>query len=309
MFEELDAKLDQAKQQVATEQELRASLPARREDLLREAYQLQDLENALAEINREIHKLDSLSLAGLMCAISGQKQLKLAEKREEAATLQDEYDEHVTKVTSLEQELRTIEHALAESEDAQQDYQSLCAEKERLIIDKGGDEADHLSDLAARIEQAKAEQKKVKKAVQTGEHLLERLFSMTRAAGRARGKGVASIQVGAIAATTVNAVTSQGARGSVNRAADGLDRFGQCLLDLDLTAGTHIDLELTRIGATLNEFRGDLSVTGAVCKSSAAAPAVEAVQEAIGFAEEKSREITQQIAEMEDERRAFIERV
>ncbi|MHC4695863.1 MAG: hypothetical protein ACYTFA_03860 [Planctomycetota bacterium] len=307
MLEDLDAQFEEAKRKLTESDQLKRRLPAERESLTKEVHRLRSLEYELEQATDEVRTLESLTLASLMESLMGRKERTLAEKREGVAKLQQQYDGCVDIVAELDGGVQEIEHQLEQLGNADEVYQALCEEKQRLIIEEGYDAEGRLNGLAEELSHARAELHKVKTAIQTGEHLLERLHSMTRATGRVRSKTFAALGVNVITAAATSAIASQGARGSVNRAGEGLERFDRILSELDLTGGTPTDLALANLGPVISASCPELSLGGAVSGSGAAAPFLDVVQEAVGHLREKSKEMQQQIRQIDEERRTLIE--
>ncbi|MFQ5590879.1 MAG: hypothetical protein ACE5HE_06940 [Phycisphaerae bacterium] len=307
MPDDLDARIEEAKQQLAERQLLQARLPSMQENLMNEAQRVRMLEYRLEQLSNDIKKLEAVTLASVMESVLGRREGRLAQKREEEAELQRAYDECVDVIATLDGEVKEIEEQLKRCGDVEGTYRSLCDQKQQLILAEDTSAAERLSAVAEELSRAKIEHHKLRTAIQTGEHLRERLHSMTRAAGRARNKRISHFGPGLIAAVATNAITRQTARGAVNRADEGLARFGRCLSELDLSGGSPIDSELLRLGPMICVSAGELSLGSAMRDRGAAGPFLDSVQEAIGYLKEKLKETQQQIRELEDEQRSLIE--
>jgi len=307
MIEILDTQMKEAKERLTLWQQLRPQLPAAEEKLAEKRYELQAIEDCLAEANEEINRLESASLSSMMDALLGRRYDKLTDKREEAAALKLEHDECLESIAAAKNAVQAIEQQLAELSDAGERYQALCEEKLRLIIEAGGDGAAEVSELSTRLDLAKGERHKLQTLVNTGRQLLDRMHSMTKSTGRARGKSVSMYALGVIPALATNAITSQSARGSVNRARDGVERFHRALGELDLSAGTQSDIEIMRLITVMEGCCGDLSFRSAVSDIGSAWPIVDAVQDVIGHLKDKSKKVDQLVADLDTQRITLIE--
>ena len=307
MIEILSAQMEEAKERLTLWQQLRPQLPAAEEKLAEKRYELQAIEDFLAEADEEIQRLESVSLASMMDALLGRRYGKLADKREEAAALKLEHDECLESIASAGEAVQAIEQQLGELNDAGERYQALCEEKLRLIIEAGGDGAAELSELSTRFDLAKGERHKLQTLVNTGRQLLDRMHAMTKSAGRARGKSVSMYVLGVIPAMATIAITAQSAWGAVNRARDGVERFHRALGELDLSAGTQSDIEIMRLITVLEGCCGDLSLRSAVSDIGSTWPIVDAVQEVIGHLKDKSKEVDQFVADLDQQHRAMTE--
>lgn len=307
MYDDLNTRLEDAKRQLDRQQRLKQKLPLARENLTKDAHRLRMLEYQLQQVTEDLAALESVTLSSFVEWLLGRKERKLTEGREKVGELQKNHDECVGTIATLDKELHELEQQLEQLGNVDETYQTLCDDKRRLIIEQGADASGRLGSLAEGLGKAKIEIRKVKTAIQTGEHLLERLCSMTRNAGRARNNTVRSTGVGAIAAIATNAINRRGVRGSVNHAEEGLARFGQILGELDLSSDSLTDLSLAGLGPVISASCAELSVGGAIRDCGAAGPFLDTVQEAIGHLREKSKQMEQHIRDIEQEQRTLIE--
>ena len=156
MLEDLNTRIEEAKRRLAEQQQLKGKLPSVQENLTKEAHRLRMLEYQLGQANDDLKALESVTLACLMEWLLGRKEQKLAKRREEAAELQREYDECVDIIAALDGEVQVIERQLEPLGNADEVYQTLCDEKQRLILEQGMDASSRLNDLANDLSHAKA---------------------------------------------------------------------------------------------------------------------------------------------------------
>jgi len=310
MLADLDARMADAKARLAAWKRLSQALPLARENADKIAYQRNTLEACLEEIQGDITRLESFSLTGLLDAILGQKERKLALKKEEHAALQTEFEQCNASLASAEQNVRDIERQLTELGDIEGEYRALGEEKQQLILDSGGPTADSLNILLQELDDARTRRHKLEKAIQLGQHARERIHSMTKSLGRAGNKRVASHALGALGATVLNSALQQGARGSVGRAGGGFEQFSQALSELDLSQGDHGDVEIIRLHTQINECCAVVAargVGGLLNDASGRMDMVETVQATLGHLKDKSAAAAQRIASAEAKRLELLE--
>jgi len=302
-FEE---QLAEAHRRVNREQELRGALPGLEEQLKAELYALSQLELAMESLTQELRSLESFSLAGLAASLLGGKEQKIAERQEQLAELNAEHEKCNAAIHALQQESSRLQGELTELSDARQFLDSLLSDRQSAYLDAGGEKAERLSRILDGIEDLHESHRRIDRAIEAGRHLLERLHSMTLATGRTRQRAMQSHQVGAIGALLVNSVTRYTAKGSVDRAQDGVQRFCDAVGQLSFDEQDPIDGEIVRLSAVVSELHSDL-VGGSAYGEGAAGPLLDAAIELVGHLEEKRDRQAGPMSTLEADRRAVLE--
>jgi chromosome segregation ATPase len=308
MLNDLDAQIAEARQQLGDRERIKQTLAATRERLGRKNYDLNVLEACLASIEADVKAFESITLASLWDSMLGRRDVKLNEKREEAASMHQEFEQCAADVSTMGQQVKEMEEQLTALADIDRTFQSLCEQKQQEILERGDEQAEQLRGLVDELIACRAERQRVEKAIQIGKHVHERLSSMTSAMGRARNKTVHAGAAGALVSAAVTAVLRAPAGGSVDRAVKGLEEFGNAVGELS-HADNHRDTELIRLSTTVRECAATLAgqgVTGLVFDYGAAGPGVETVQDALGHLQDKREELLKHIAGLESERIAII---
>ncbi len=304
MSNNLDAQLTEARQQLADREQIRQSLAATRERLGKKNYDLTVLEACLASIDADVKAFESITLSSLWDSMLGRRDSKLNEKREEAVSLHQEFEQCAADVSTMAQQVKEMEEQLSTLAEIDRTFQSLCEQKQQRIFDRGDEQSGSLRALVDDLNAFKAERQRVEKALQIGKHVQERLRSMSSAVDRARHKGVGPGGVGALVATAVTVAMQRPAGGSVDRAVQGLEEFSHAVAELS-HADNHRDTELIRLSTAVRECAATLAgqgVTGLVMDYGATGPGVEVVQNALGHLADKSDELKKHIATLESER-------
>ncbi len=309
MLEDLNTRLEGAKQRLDQWRRLKTSLPQAQERLSEEAYRLRRVDNYLHEVKQQVDALESLTLESLVDGLLGRKERKLGERRDELTELQRQYDEGEETLIALEHEVCEIKEEVARLGGSETAYKSLCDEKRELILAAGDERADHLMELAAELDAVKAERHAVRTAIQIGKNLLERLHTMTNSLGRARNRLLYGGPLGLVGYVAFNAVTRHGTDTQVGRARDGLAEFNRCIDQLN-HGNSETDREIVRLGTALMDFHRELSGNRKgklTCDMSVTLPILEHVQNTVSHLRGKLEHLDPQIAALDERQRLFVE--
>jgi len=300
---ELNAQLVEAKGQLDRLGELKAALAPSRERLTAEAHRVQRIETCLAEVEGQIQSLESFTLQSVIDSLLWRKEGKLNHLREELAKLEPEYQAGKNALLELDASVRAIEAEITSLGRAEETYKALCDQKHDQILGNGGEAATKLQEIASQLCVAKNERQALRKSIHIAKNLLERLLSMSKAAGRATSKMIHHGGIGALATAAINTVHQKGADGSVRRAREGLQEFARSLESLNVAPGCERDGELVRLAAVLANSNTDLN------GSTTLSPLIDAIHQALGLVETKLDEVEPTVTSLEAQRIELIEDV
>ncbi len=259
VYEELDVQIAQAKERLRRLGQLRASLAPACERLTEEARRVQRIEDCLAEVECQIQSLESFTLQSLLDSLLWKKEGKLNHLREELARLGTEYETGGRNLLELDAAVKEIEAEIAELSNAEAAYKALCDQKYTQILAEGGEAAKQLEELATQLNAAKNKRQSLRKCLQVAKNLIDRLRTMGSALGRANTKKMRYGPLGVIGYVAVNVVQRQSAGPAVHRVCDGVEELCRCIAALPLRKECARDVELARLAASIDAFRGELS--------------------------------------------------
>lgn len=311
MFDEINARLELTRAKRDRQQAIRSSLPRLQEDLKREAYRLESLESCLAEVEAQVRKLESASLGALVASLLGNKQKQLAERQREFADFQQQFDACAAVVAELTDKFERAQSGLTDDDAANSQYEALLAEKQKLILEARDERAEQLGEVLQNIDQAKQYRTGADRAARSGEHVLERIHTLTKSAGRARHKGISPLAGGVLIATAVNtAIQGSTAKPAIKRVADGLETLHDDVNKLEWKGDQPRDQRVLELAVAITGFATQVQSTGArqlVGDTASLGPMLDAVQETIGHLKDISAEMTGEIKSLEAERQSIVE--
>lgn len=200
------------------------------------------LEEELRKEERDVERLNSLTLGALFYALIGKKREKLTQEEEEALQARIRYEEARDNVSDLEAELAEIKRNLAEVRYVDSDIDAVMREKKRVI-------ESHLPALAAELQsitdmetEAGADRKELQEAVAAGKAVLSALDRAAERLGSAQNWGTYDMLGGGMIATSVKHRRIDEARSSIHTAQNRLRRFQSELKDVQKDVRIQIDI-------------------------------------------------------------------
>ncbi len=245
MPDDLDDRLNEARERMEAEKRLRAEHVDAEDNLTQEEYHLRRLDVNLDMIKEESESLENPGITGVLRAVLGGGQAKLDRKQGDLAAVEQEYDEIASAVTDLKARLEAIERQIGELGDAEADFAALCEEREKVVLARGDETADQLREVLEHAAWFKDEARKTLLAAESADAVIQRISTMYKALMRARKGAINATAAPVIAAGWIT-LKARGAKEHVSRLRDGLQRLHQNLMNLDTSSESHYDLEINR---------------------------------------------------------------
>jgi chromosome segregation ATPase len=168
MFDELNRRLAQTKEQIRSKQKLEAMLAQVQAGLRQSETKRSELKDRLASEKADVDKLESLSLTGMFYSVLGTKVEHLDREKQEYLAAKLKYDESVEAVNDLQAERTRLQQELESFKSVEQDYSRLIKEKERLLANSQDPRADKLLWFTEQLADLAADEKELTEAVRPG---------------------------------------------------------------------------------------------------------------------------------------------
>ncbi len=310
MSDQTSTSLQEAKERLDEWRRRSAELPKLRDKLAGEEYRLGALEGCCEQIESEIAELDSATLAGFVAWLSGGKEKRLTERREESHALKQQCDECAANVEALVKEVEAMTGRIADMEGAKEAFEALWEQTEQQVLAAGGEAAHQLQQLVADSDAVEAQQRVLERTIQTGEHVLDRLHVMNKALGRARSKLTNFNPLGVIGAAATSAISRKGASAAISRVRQGLEQFAEHLGAVDLSEVSELDMDIIRLRAAIEGQQTEMGgawASNPLCDMSVTLPVMELVQTVIGHLKSKLDQKADRTADIESRRAKLIE--
>lgn len=200
------------------------------------------LEEELRKEERDVERLNSLTLGALFYALIGKKREKLTQEEEEALQARIRYEEARDNVSDLEAELAEIKRNLAEVRYVDSDIDAVMREKKRVIESHLPALATELQSITDMETEAGADRKELQEAVAAGKAVLSALDRAAERLGSAQNWGTYDMLGGGMIATSVKHRRIDEARSSIHTAQNRLRRFQSELKDVQKDVRIQIDI-------------------------------------------------------------------
>lgn len=233
MINELNQRLQGLAERRARAEKLRRQV-AELEGEYRQAEQsAKVLKRTLGKEERDVERLEGVSLTGLLASLFGTREEKLDRERQEAAAAQLRYGEAKLRAERLGTELGRIQKELADLGDVETEYQELLGQKERLIRAGSDQGAREIDALAEEEQAARWRLKELADARRAGGYAESALAEVASSLDSAASWGTWDMLGGGLIATAAKHSHIDEAKQRLYAAQEALARFRRELKDLE----------------------------------------------------------------------------
>jgi DNA repair exonuclease SbcCD ATPase subunit len=310
MFDELNRRLTQAKEQIRSKQKLEAMLTQVQSSLRQSETKNAELKDRLASEKADVDKLESMSLTGMFYSVLGTKAEHLDREKQEYLAAKLKYDESVEAVNDLQAERTRLQQELESFKTVEQDYTRLMKEKESLLANSQDPRADRLLGFSEQLADLASDEKELTEAVRAGESALRALRDVQGDLQSAANWGTWDMLGGGMLSTMAKHSKIDSARQRAHTAQSQLRRFQEELAD----AGQRLNVSLEVGGfSKFADFFFDGLIADWVVQSkireasSACSSALSRVSSAVGECRRRLAEVGREREEVGQQRRALIE--
>lgn len=311
MLNDINDRLTRAKERSRRKRKLDSMLRESQKIFKQEQRNCSRHDQILASEKADVDKLEGLSLTGLFYSILGTKEERLETERQEHLAAKLKHEECSQAVGDAENEVERLVAELDSFQDAESEYLALIKEKEQFLAQTGYHRAKTLLEFIERLSDLEADRKELCEAVEAGmtaERSLDQVRSELRSA---ENWGTWDLIGGGTISTWAKHSKIDSAKRQAQVTQRRLRRFQEELADADQRL--HLSLEDIGGFSTFADFFfdgliADWIVQSKVQKASSACDAaIRKVASAVGDCRRKLREVEQEIKQVENEHRQFIE--
>ena len=240
MYFEIDQKIYELKEKLRIKEKLQSLRNINMEELEKEKFNLKKLDNILKKEEKDVTKLEGMSISSLFLDIMGKKEDKLDKEKEEYLVAKMKYEECLVNIKEIEEQVEYCNKKLGELYGVNNEYERLIREKERLILKEDSQESRLLRDYQDRIDKLKLEQKELNEAIDAGTVSISSLSVMKDYLEKAKSWGVWDMMGGGLISNMAKHSAIDDANRSGQAATKSLKKFKKELLDVE----TFTDMEL-----------------------------------------------------------------
>ncbi len=242
MFADLNSQLVDVKEKIRQRDRLQGQLADVERSLAQEDSRLAALEVQLKREEKDVQRLEGLSLVGTFYAVLGDKEQRLDKERQEFLAAKLQRDQCQYAVTALERDLDDIKQKLGSSTGLDAAYQALLERKEKLLLQSNDPNLRRLLDLSEDQARHESERKEVREALEAGQALLSTLDGVIQSLNSAEGWGTWDMLGGGLLANLAKHSRIDDARDQVHQAQEMLRRFQRELADVQSGENFLVDI-------------------------------------------------------------------
>lgn len=241
-LQRISGQLDELTERLAERNILERRLASLRRDLGELARKKASLATAMRAEERDVEKLEGLSLTNLFHTILSSKKEQLEKERQEFLAAKLKWDQCDDEWTAMQESIGELEAQIGEIADISEQHKILADEKKSLLISMGGDAGAELESLDQKLAAHRKILRELREAIDAGKTARSSLREVIKALGSAGNWGVWDMMGGGIISTAIKHSHIDKAKGAAARAQTDLGHFRRELEGLDQTCSAAIEV-------------------------------------------------------------------
>lgn len=190
MYREINEEIYDLKERLRTKEKLESLMAMAMEELKKKKQSLEVLKDILKKEEKDVTKLEGLSLSGFFLELIGKKEDKLDKERKEFLAAKMQYDECILAIKELENEIEKCNRELMNYTGAKKEYEEAIKKKQEMIINEDTNNGRKLRSSLDKINELKLDIKEVKEAIDAGENASNALLEMREPLNSAKSWGI-----------------------------------------------------------------------------------------------------------------------
>ncbi len=242
MSVDLNKKLFEIKEKLRREQKVKIMLEQSEADLKMLKNKKEELGRIMHKEERDVEKLEGLSLTGLFHSILGSKEEQLDKERQEHLAAKLKYDESCNSIKYIEEDIKSYREELRKYTGLDEEYKNLLKEKQYLILNKSDENSRKLAGKLDRVTDIELDVKEIKEAINAGNIASKALKQLTDTLESASGWGQWDMFGGGLLATAAKHSRIDDAKRQVNKVQRLIRVFNKELLDVNVSTNIKINI-------------------------------------------------------------------
>ncbi|WP_346897369.1 hypothetical protein [Clostridium sp. UBA7503] len=242
MFEYINEELIAAKEKMWRKEKFEGMIRHTEEALEKEVNRKIELEKALKDEDKDVKKLESLSITNIFYSILGSKEQQLDKERQEFLAAKLKYDECCHSVLMLEKDLESYKVSFNNLLDAEAEYEAVLKKKEAFILGLNNENSKKLLEIMDKIPSIEAQKKELQEAIAAGDAARNELQFVVDSLKSADGWGTWDILGGGLLATAAKHSEIDKAKEYAQNTKIALMKFQNELADVDLAMDIDINI-------------------------------------------------------------------
>ena len=242
MFTEINQEIFELKEKLRIKEKLETLRNMVSDELKIKNEQAKVLEDMLAEEEKDVLKLEELSISSIFFSIIGKKEDKLDKEREEYLTAKLKYEECLESIKELRNKLESTNKQLLNYSGVKEEYDILIKEKEKQLLNDGTDRGRVLQDNLNNINELKLDINEIKEAILAGEKTKNALSKMSDQLTKAKDWGMWDMMGGGLISNIAKHNAIDEANKIAHESQDLIKLFQKELSDVDKFTDVNVNL-------------------------------------------------------------------
>ncbi len=242
MFTEINAKLVEIQGELSKENKYKVQLADYTKELKTIEKRLFQLRSQYKSEQKDVAKLERISLTNLLATLSGTKDVKLSKEKQEMITAQYRLAEAEQTKKEIEEAMLSVRDKIGNLENKQYEYQQLLLQKENLIKTSSLPFVAKLFELSEREGALKAQLTELSEAINAGNRVKSDLVAAKRSLKKAGNWGTWDMFGGGFISNIAKHQNIDLAEAELRRAQTSMRKFQKELLDVQEHARIEIDI-------------------------------------------------------------------
>jgi len=252
MFEDINNKIFKLREKMNRKQKLESMLEQAKKELDMQKNRKDELNKILNKEEKDVKKLESLSITGLFYSILGSKEEQLDKERQEYLAAKLKYDECLNSISDIETEIINYKEELRKYFDLDKEYEKFLKEKQELILGKNDEKSQMLIANLDKATDLELDIKEVKEAINAGNNLHSALSQLIKTLESAKSWGTWDVLGGGIIATAAKHSKIDEAKEQVYNVQSLIRAFEKELSDIEMS--TDIDINISSFDTFADYF-------------------------------------------------------
>lgn len=190
------------------------------------------LRTQLESEQEDVTRLETFTLTNIFYTITGRKLEKIDKEQQEVLTAKLKYSESVQTIRDMEQEMAEYQKKMLSVSRANEEYQQILREKERLIHDENSVWSEQLYDIAEKEANLTGALKEYGEAIAAGRQAVSTLNMAVRSLQSAKNWSTVDMIGGGLITTAMKHSNFDDAKHYIHSSQSTLRQFQEELLDI-----------------------------------------------------------------------------
>ncbi len=242
MIQQLNNELKEVKDKMRKKKKWEERLKNVLDTITIEEAKLKQVQHQFEKEQKDVDRLESLSVASIFYALIGQKLEKLDKENQELIAARLKLQEVTKTVVDLKEESKELQEKLSTVANIETEYQSLLKRKERLIHSQDpvlGQKLDALLELETDLHSSL---KEYEEAIEAGERARSSLEKALESLDSAKGWSTFDMFGGGMISTAIKHSHIDDSRDEIHHAQRALRHFQEELKDVEMVAEGNLEI-------------------------------------------------------------------